>query len=277
MAIAQAAATASRGALSSVALLDASLRGDMALYHDIGDVVPGITELVEAHRGGALTPDATRELFFDIPERGYHLLLGLRRRRDWTALRARAFDAAIGAVRGAYEVVVADVDDDLDGSEATGSADMDDRNLAARHLTRAADLVVYVGAPGTKGAMSTVRGVGELIAHGVDPQRILLTINRGPRKLRGKAEFTRGLTELLAPMLSGTELALAPVFVPESSRLEAAHHYATALPSTMVRPLGTAVRAALASGPRVQRPSDDGPEDALRDGSRADSSRLAVS
>ena len=250
-----------------VALLDASLRGDMALFHDIGDVLPGISELVEAHRGGALVPDDVREMFFDIPERGYHLLLGLRRRRDWTAMRARAFDAAIRSVMSTYRVVVADVDDDLDGKDATGSADMDDRTLAARRLTRLADLVVFVAAPGTKGAMTTVRGVGELIAHGVEPQRILVIVNRGPRRLRVKAEYSAALTELIEPMLAANQLALAPTFLPDHPRVEASHHYAAALPAALERPAGAAVRAAMvarmngsgaANGPTVPSVYDSG-------------------
>ena len=77
----------------TVALADFSFGASQALYHDTGDVVPGVVELTEAHRHGHPERDRVREHLFELPNRHYHLLVGLRRRRDWTALRPHAFAA----------------------------------------------------------------------------------------------------------------------------------------------------------------------------------------
>ena len=77
-----------------VLLADLNLDADQAALHDARDVVPGVAELVDAHRGGQPSADEIRTLTFRVPSRSYHLLLGLRRHRDWTVLRPRAFEAA---------------------------------------------------------------------------------------------------------------------------------------------------------------------------------------
>src|SRR4029453_8698916 len=138
-----------------VALADLALHGHQALLHDAGDVVPGLLELVEAHRASALPPPQVRALCFGVPERGYDVLLGLRRHRDWTALRPRAVDAALDALRGAYRSVVADVDADVEGEDQCGSVEVEDRNVLARHTLRDADLVPVVGLPGIGGGTPT--------------------------------------------------------------------------------------------------------------------------
>src|SRR5206468_4246056 len=100
-----------------------------------GDVVPGIQELVEAHRNGAPSTVEVRSLTFDVVDRGYHLLLGLRRHRDWVSIRPRAFDAALDGLRIAYKAVVADLHADFEGDNECGSLDVEERNLFARAVT----------------------------------------------------------------------------------------------------------------------------------------------
>jgi hypothetical protein len=78
----------------SVLLADLALHADQAMLHDVRDVIPGVLELVESHRAGAPAAEEVRGLTFDIAARRYRLLLGLRRHRDWTALRPRALRAA---------------------------------------------------------------------------------------------------------------------------------------------------------------------------------------
>ena len=65
-----------------VLLADFKLRGELAMLHASPDVVPGVSELVEAHRAGRPDGRAVRSLTFDVPDRGYQLLLGLRRYRE---------------------------------------------------------------------------------------------------------------------------------------------------------------------------------------------------
>ena len=64
------------GAPMRVALVDGTRRASAAMYHDVGDVLPGLPELVEAHRHDELDPDAVRRLSLSERERGYDLLLG---------------------------------------------------------------------------------------------------------------------------------------------------------------------------------------------------------
>ena len=96
-------------------LADLARRADHALLHDAYDIVPGLQELVEAHRIDNPTVEAVRSMTFDISARGYDLLLGLRRPRDWAAMRRASFGASLDSLRHAYHVTVADLDDDLEG------------------------------------------------------------------------------------------------------------------------------------------------------------------
>src|SRR3546814_14990202 len=102
------------------------------MLHAARDVVPGVAELVEAHRSGSPGPHEVRDLTWEVGERGYRLLLGLRRHRDWTAIRPRAFDAALDGLRRGCRTVVAAIDDDLAGVAASGSLALDDRSEAGR-------------------------------------------------------------------------------------------------------------------------------------------------
>ena len=121
---------------------------------------PALTELVEGHRSGVPSIDDVRGLTWHVTARGYHLLLGLRRHRDWTAVRPRAFAAALDGLRRGFRIVVADVDADLEGEQATGSVDVEERNTIARATISAADLVLVVGQPGLKGLHSHLRRRG---------------------------------------------------------------------------------------------------------------------
>ena len=60
-----------------VALVDGARRADLAMYHDVGDVIPGLPELVDLHRRDRSDPEEVRSLLFGIDDRGYDLLLGL--------------------------------------------------------------------------------------------------------------------------------------------------------------------------------------------------------
>lgn len=239
------------GRSGTVALADLSLRPDLAMYHDVGDIVPSIVELVDAHRHERLGRDAVRSLLFDIEARGYHLLLGLRRRRDWATLRQRSFERAIDGLLSTYDEVIGDIDDDLDGQDETGSADLADRNMAARIVTRRAELVVAVGTASLRGLHGLVRVVTDLLDHGVDPARIIPVINRAPGSGRARSSIRETLDELLVPALEGAELGIAPVFVPQLSQVESRHQLATRLPHRLGRPISAAMHAVRSSSVAV--------------------------
>ncbi|MCP4961600.1 MAG: hypothetical protein GY925_20330, partial [Actinomycetia bacterium] len=165
------------GADSSTAgqtiLADLALHGDQALLHDATDIVPGIQELTDGHRSTTMLATQIRQLAYSVPRRRYDLLLGLRRRRDWVAIRPRAFAAALDGLLRTYRMVVADVDAEVEGEAQTGSIDIEDRNSMARTTLEAADLVVAVGTPGLIGTHGLVQTIDGLVDLGVDTQRIV--------------------------------------------------------------------------------------------------------
>jgi MinD-like ATPase involved in chromosome partitioning or flagellar assembly len=244
-----------------VVLADLALHAQQALLHDAGDVVPGLLELVEAHRTGGPAPDEVRSLCFTVGERGYDLLLGVRRHRDWTALRRWALSAALDGLRRTYRLVVADVDPDVEGEADCGSVDVEERNLLARSVLPAADLVVVVGVPGLGGLHSQLRVIRDLLALGVEPVRVLPVVNRAPRNPRARAEVGGALARLLAadgpPMLAGN-----PVFVPERRGVDEALRDGTPPPGPLVTTVSGAVRALLDRMPvrSAEEPPDAVPE-----------------
>ena len=228
-----------------VVLADLALHADQAMLHHTRDVVPAIEELVEAHRGGDLAPTDLRSLTFAVPDRGYHLLLGLRRHRDWVSIRPRAFDAAIEGLQRAYKAVICDLTADFEGESQCGSIDVEERNLFARVVTARADVVVVVGLPGPKGLHRMVRVVEALVEHHVDPSRILPVVTRAPRNPRMRAELTSAYAELVRPFVSDRARAAGPVYLPERRRLEDLVCDGVRLPGPVVTPLTGAVSALL--------------------------------
>jgi CO dehydrogenase nickel-insertion accessory protein CooC1 len=233
-----------------VVLADLKLDADQALLHGTPDVVPGVPELVDAHRRGQPEPSAVQALTFDIPDRGYRLLLGLRRHREWTALRPTAVDAALHGLRRAFQVVVADVDADVEGDRECGVIEVEDRNLLARSTLGQADVVLVVTAPGMKGVHALARTVSALIDHGVDGGDIVPVVNRASRRPIARAEFTAALATLVP------RLGCPPIFLPERVGVDAHHRDVTRLPGALCGPIAGAVRLALDRPTRV-RPKDE--------------------
>jgi hypothetical protein len=223
-----------------VLLADLALHGDQAILHDAGDLGPGLQEVVEAHRLGRPTAAALRAATFEVPARGYRLLLGLRQPSAWAALRPRAVDAALEGLRGAFQVTVADLTGDLEGEADSGSIEIEERNHLARSVASNADALFLVGTPGMKGVHSLARLVRHVLDAGVEPNRVLLVITRAPRSPRTRAEIAMTLASLLAdrPGLP------SPVPIPERKVDEALRNGAT-LPAAVVDPLTGALRVLL--------------------------------
>ena len=247
--------------LDLVCLADLALHAEQAMLHASGDVVPGLVELVEAHRSGAPSIDEVRRLTWHVHERGYHLLLGLRRHRDWTAIRPRSFAAGLDGLRRGFRVVVADVDADVEGEQATGSLDVEERNAMARTTLAAADLVVVAGLPGMKGLHSLLRTLRDLLAHGVPGVQLLPVVNRAPKGLRPRAELTGALGELLDGSGVGHGVP-SPIYLPERRRLDEALRDGARLPDAWSAPITGAVQAMLNVG-RDEPVADAPPEDEL--------------
>lgn len=227
-----------------VLLLDLVRRAHQAVLHDARDVVPGIQEIIEAHRSGRPSNDALRRLSFDVPNRRYRLVLGLRHPRDWVTVRSSAFQASLDALRRSARIVVADTDPDLEGEAESGSIDIEDRHLLGRSTARSADLVLVVATPNLTGIHGLVGHLEELRAAGIRGDRLLVVVNRAPRAARARAELTRTIASLTAAG-DRPDPHLGPVFVPERRGLDAIHRDVAPFPAVVADPLGRAVLAVL--------------------------------
>lgn len=238
----------------SVLLADFCLRSDHAMLHDTKEVAPGVQELAEAHRTGRPSASDVRALAFEIPERGYELLLGLRRARFWTTIRPIAFRAALRSLVTTYRVVVADVDADFEGEEDSGSVDVEERNAMARATLDAADVVVVVAEPSMKGLHALGRVLADLQERHVEPGRVLPLFTRAPRSPRQRALYSAALANLTA----STAFGASPVFVPDRP-IDQILQVGARLPGAIVDPVVGAVHALLARTPVVP-PKETPPE-----------------
>jgi len=222
-----------------VLLADLARRADQAMLHDAIDLGPGVQELVEAHRLARPEPDEIRRSTFEVPRRGYHLLLGLRQPDAWSALRPRAIDASIEGLRRSFQAVVADVTGDFEGENEGGSIDVEERNHLARATVLRSTVVTVVGGAGMKGVHSLAGVIRSLVHIGVPEERIVALVNRSPRNPRAKAEAARALTGLL----QGAGMALSsPVHAPER-KVEDMIRDGSPLPAPIVEPVLRAVLA----------------------------------
>jgi hypothetical protein len=244
-----------------VLLADLALRADQAMLHDARDLTQGVQELTEAHRLGRPTADDVRTMTFTVAERGYDLLLGLRRARGWTALRPRAFEAAFDTLQRMFHVVVCDTDSDVEGESQSGSVEVEERHLMSRTTAIAADVVFAVGAPGMKGSHSLVRTIQDLIDVGVPPQRVVPVLNRASRSAR-RSEYADAIHSLLG------DGPVKPVLALPERKVDEALRDGIRLPRDLVAPLmqaydaviteASAVPAAVAAGPARVEPGSLG-------------------
>jgi hypothetical protein len=235
-----------------VLLADLARNAEQAVLHDVGDVVPGVLELVESHRGGWPSDEEVRAATWELPGRPYRLLLGLRRSRHWSALRPRAAVAAFDALRRTFDAVVCDVDPDLEGDDQR-SPDLADRNVLARTALARSDVVLVVARPGTKGTHSLLRVLTDL-GESVEPARLVPVVVGAPRAPGARAEQLRALAALCPPAAGG---AVAPALLLPERKVDASWRDGTPLPAPLPRLLAGAVSAVLERvGPRPAASAD---------------------
>lgn len=228
-----------------VVLADLARRAHQAVLHDARDVVPGIQEIIDLHRTGDPAASELSPLVFDVPSRGYRLVLGLRHSRDWVTIRPRALAASLESLRRMSRALVVDTDPDLEGEAETGSFDIEDRHLLGRAVATTADLVVLVALPTLTGLHVLSQQVDELRHHGIDGEQLLIVLNRAPRSARARAELTRVVTDLTGNR-QAADPHLGPVFVPERRNVDGLHRDVAIMPAALTEPVGTAVLEALA-------------------------------
>ncbi|MCB0991208.1 MAG: hypothetical protein R2770_18525 [Acidimicrobiales bacterium] len=242
LAIALAQAFGSDAATAGQSVLaDLSLDADQAMLHDATDIVPGVQELVDGHRSSAMASAQIRRLTYSVPGRRYDLLLGLRRRQDWVAVRPRAFAAALDGLNRTYRRVVADISADFEGELETGSLDIEDRNTMARVTALAADLVLVVGRPDLVGVHGLVGVIDALVGLGVEPDRIVPVFNGSPKSKRTRAEAAQALAELVDIESSLRD----PIHIGTVKNLDDVHRNGTLLPHSLVRAIAQPVDRAL--------------------------------
>lgn len=242
MAIAQGFGSSGRmGGL--VLLADFALEADQAMLHDATDIVPGLQEVVDAHRAGRPSNHQLREMTFAVPHRRYDLLLGLRRHRDWVTLRPRAFEATLEGLRRSYRMVVADITADFEGEESAGSVDIEERNVAARTTASAADLVMAVGTSSLAGIHGLVRTIDSLIDFGVPVGRIQPVVNHAPRSQRARADLARSIADLVNT--DDRRSLASPIHLLERRHLDDVHRNGTPLPDALCSTVLGAAEAGL--------------------------------
>ena len=245
---------AGAGHAGGVVLADLALHAEQAMLHGTGDVAPGVQELVEAHRSRRPSTQEVRNLCFYVEERRYHLLLGLRQARAWSAVRPRAFAAAMDSLQSAFGVVVSDADADLEGEEEGGSIDVEERHVMARSAAERADAVFAVGLPGMKGLHSLVRVLQGLRSFGVAPARIVPVVNRAPKSPAARAQVTAALSALAG---GGGDALASPIYLPDK-RIEEALRDGARLPAGLTQPLAGAFAAVAGTAERSGRAWDTG-------------------
>lgn len=238
---------------SDVLLADAVRNAEQAVLHDVGEVAPGLQELVESHRGGWPAETEVRALTWAVPSRGYRLLLGLRRAKHWNALRPRAVEAGVDSLAAVFDQVVFDVDADLDADDV-GTTDLADRTAVARAVARRADVVVVVGRPGVKGTHALLRVVTEMTEAGVSPERLLPVVVGAPRQPRARAELVRAVAGLGA-LAAGADLG--PVVLLPERRTDLAWRDSAPMPAPLPSTLAAAVITLHQRSSAVSRQQDE--------------------
>ncbi|MCX7619412.1 MAG: hypothetical protein N2037_01030 [Acidimicrobiales bacterium] len=225
-----------------VLLADLTLHGDQAVLHDVGDIVPGIQELVEAHRLGTPEPSEVTALTYYDEAWGYALLLGLRRHRDWVTIRPRAFQASLDTLRSLHTMVVADIEPDFEGADECGSLDIEDRNAMARITAATADALVMTFQAGPVGIRRAVRLVDDLLTLGVAPERIVPVVNRAPRQPKARAEITAAFHEFTRTLLPNKNTPLhPPLFLSEKRKITTAIRDGAPMPAPVAGTLARVV------------------------------------
>jgi hypothetical protein len=241
IAIAISQGLADRYGAGEVVLADLRRNAEHAALHGTPDVLPGLPEFVESHRLGDPTAAEIAKLLYRIESRGYDLLLGLRRGRDWAAFRPRAIDAALVGLRRSYPVVVADIDPDVEGHAQCGSIDVEERNHLSRTTLSSAAAVVVVGTGSLKGVLSLTRVIGDLVEFGVSPERVVPLVNTITRRPFERPALASTIRQLCRPTV-GADRELGPIaFVPFVSAIENATRDAERLPRPLIEPAIKAV------------------------------------
>jgi cellulose biosynthesis protein BcsQ len=226
-----------------VLLADCCLHAEQAMLHNAHGAQPGLADLVELHADGTPGLRQIRQMTVGVVERGYHLLLGLRRARHWSMVQPSSLEAALDSMRRGFDVVVADTDVEVEGEADGGSIDVEERNVLARTVLLRSDVVLVVGQPTMKGVYSLVRTMVDLLEFGVPPERLLPVVNQAAQSSQARAELSRAIQQLIRGAAGGS--AVGPALFLPTVALEDRLRDRDALPETLPRMLAGATAAVL--------------------------------
>ncbi len=226
-----------------VLLVDGCLHAEQAMLHDADGSHACLADLVDLHT--ERTPDSrhVRGSAVGIVERGYHLLPGIPRARQWSRIRAGSLQSTLRSLRLAFDVVVVDVDPDVEGEAEGGSIDVEERNVLARTIHAAADVTLVVGQPTMKGSYALVRTMIELLEFGVRPQRLLPVFNGVDAAEAVRAELSRAVRDLIDVVADGG--AVGPALFTPHLALDGALRRREALPTPWAGSLAGAAMTVL--------------------------------
>lgn len=199
-----------------VVLVDATSTAALALYHDLGDVVPGVPELLELHRGDLADPAEIRDLAFVVGSRNYSFVLGAPRQSTSIRSGSATTDSALSGLRRTFPTVIID---------AGGAGGADRSPGLAQSALRAADAIVAVGRPGLHGTHALARRLAEL-GDERPSTPVLVVCNTARRGVLERRAFRGALPRRATP-------GAAPLAVTDLARirgLEELHRSVAALP-----------------------------------------------
>ncbi len=220
-----------------IVLVDGAPRAHLAMYHDTGDVIPGLGDLVALARNGSIDPaDVPR--FTHETRRGYRLLLGSPTTREARRLPASSTAEAIDAVARSSDLVVVDHDGDHWAN-----------TIAAALVDRCSTWTVVTTAD-MRGLHGAARLVAEAVEAGVPQNRVLVLCNRVRRSDARRLRFASDLAALL-PDLDPPACGFVP-----AARLDPVHRDVSALPTSVAEAAARAVRRCLShTGVRGETPN----------------------
>lgn len=213
-------------------LVDGTRRGHQALYHDTADVIPSITDLVAKVRQREVLPGDLESLTF--PGRGYRVLLGAPTPREADRLTPDTARELVDVLCGHDDLVVFDHDGDAVSDPLPGA------------LATVADVWVIVTATGIKGLHDAAALTLAASQAGVDAERILVVLNRVPRRGPARSAFHSDLVRLVG---RGTGTAISSIATPRV-HMEARLRDAATLPRQFTGPLTNRVTELLRHGRR---------------------------
>jgi MinD-like ATPase involved in chromosome partitioning or flagellar assembly len=232
-----------------VVLADLKLHAEQAMLHDVTTATGGLQSLVDAHRTQRLSAEQLAEFTLAVPQRGYELIVGLRRARFWSTIRPVAFTAALTSLANTYDTVVCDVDADVEREATGGSIDVEERTAMSRLALLEANVVVVVAHPSMKGLHALNRLLIELSDLGVDIAKILPVFNQSAKAPRVRAGYAAALAELI-DWRKGEHPLTSPIHLP-TREVDELLRSGDAMPDALVSPLMGAVRSmrVAAAGP----------------------------